>query len=80
MCPRCRKDLTEHVRGHLYCCPVLPSEIKLKAQAVRESARRLIKQSQQLADSSDLLIREAEAMLFAHQQMLRDAMRRRITG
>lgn len=79
LCPRCRKDLTEYVREHLYRCPILPSEIRLKAQAVRESAQQLIKRSQQLADSSDLLIREAEAMLFAHQQILRDAMRRRIT-
>jgi len=77
LCPRCRKDLIENVRAHIYGCSVLPSEIKLKAQAVRASAQHLIKESQQLADNSDVLIREAEAALFAHQQILRDAMRRR---
>jgi hypothetical protein len=77
MCPRCRQDLTETVRAHLFRCATLPSEIRLRAQAVREAAQRLVKESQQLRDASDVLIREAEAMLFKMQRALREAMSRR---
>jgi len=61
MCPRCRQDLTEAVRAHLFRCAMLPSEIRLRAQAVREAAQRLVKETQQV------LIREAEAALFEKQ-------------
>ena len=64
MCPRCRKDLIENVRGHLSGCATLPSEVRLRAQAVREAAQRLVKHSQELRDNADVLIREAEAALF----------------
>ena len=64
-CPRCRKALTENVRSHLYGCAMLPAEVRLRAQAVREAAQRLVKETQQLRDRSDVLIREAEAALFA---------------
>jgi hypothetical protein len=77
ICPRCRKDLTENVRAHLYGCPAPPSEIQLAAQTVRDAAQHLITQNQQLADNLDVLIREGEAALFAAQQTLRAAMRRR---
>jgi len=73
-CPRCRKGLTENVRTHLYGCAMLPSEIRLQAQAVREAAQRLVKESQQIRDKSDILIREAEAALFEKQRALRNAM------
>src|SRR2546427_4289426 len=39
ICPRCRKDLTENVRTHLYGCAKLPVEVRLRAQALREAAQ-----------------------------------------
>jgi hypothetical protein len=77
LCPRCRKDLTESIRGHFYSCVTLPSEMKQRTQEVRDAAQLLIKRSQELADQSDVLIREAEALLFERQQALRIAMSRR---
>jgi hypothetical protein len=77
MCPRCRKDLTENVRAHLYRCATVPAEVRLAAQAVRETAMRLVKQSHQLVDGADGLFREAETALFASQQALRAAMSRK---
>lgn len=77
MCPRCRRDLTQAVRAHLFRCLMLPSEIKLRAQEVREAAQRLVKESQQLHDKSDVLLREAEAALFNRQRALREAMSKR---
>src|SRR5262249_16370714 len=77
MCPRCRQDLTEAVRAHLFRCAWLPSEVRLKAKAVREAAQRLVKEAQQLRDRSDVLIREAEAALFERQRALREAMSKR---
>jgi len=76
-CPRCRKALTENVRTHLYGCAMLPSEVRLRAQAVREAAQHLVKQSHELHDTSDRLMREAEALLFERQRALREAMSRR---
>src|SRR5215467_3517017 len=77
VCPRCRNDLTASARAHLFGCAMLPSEVRLRAQAVREAAQRLVKQSQQACDRSDILIREAEAALFESQRALREAMSRR---
>ena len=77
MCPRCRQDLTEAVRAHLFRCAMLPSEIRLRAQAVREAAQRLVKETQQVSDRSDVLIREAEIALFEKQRALREAMSKR---
>jgi len=51
---------------------MLPEEIRRRAQAVREAAQYLTKESRELRDTSDVLIREAEAALHA----LREAMRR----
>jgi hypothetical protein len=56
---------------------MLPSEIRLRVQAVREAAQRLVKGIQQLSDRSDVLIREAEAALFKKQRALREAMSKR---
>lgn len=78
LCPRCRKDLTENVRAHLYGCVMLPSEVRLRAQAVREAAQHLVKRSQQLRDKADVTIREAEVALFESQQALRAAIKRRM--
>jgi len=77
LCPRCRADLTENVRGHLFTCVTLPSEIRRRTQDVRDAAQRLIKQSRQTIERSDVLIREAEAHLQERQQALRAAMARR---
>jgi len=77
LCPRCRTDLTASVRAHLFSCHVLPDEIRRRAQEVRSAAQVLIKHSQELADRSDVLIREAEAHLFERQQALRVAMAKR---
>ena len=76
-CPRCRKALTENVRTHVYGCARLPSEVRLMAQAVRQAAQHLVKQSQQARDRADVLIREAEALLFERQRALREVMSRR---
>ena len=76
VCPRCRSDLTESVRGHLFGCVVLPSEMRLRAQEVREAAKILIKRSQELLGKADVLIREAEAHLLERQQALRAVMKR----
>jgi hypothetical protein len=73
LCPRCRQDLTENVRAHVFRCMYVPFEIRSQAQAVREAALRLVRQSL-LADRSDALIRKAEAHLFERQQALRVAM------
>src|SRR4029453_17465535 len=78
MCPRCRQDLTEAVRAHLFRCAMLPSEVRLRAQAVREAAQRLGKCAQELRDKADVLIREAEAKLFESRQALRAAMSKRL--
>jgi len=77
MCPRCRRELTEAVRAHLFRCAMLPSEIRLRVQAVREAAQRLVKEIQQLSDRSDVLIREAESALLEKQRALREAMSKR---
>jgi hypothetical protein len=77
MCPRWRRELTEAVRTHLFRCAMLPSEIRLRVQAVREAAQRLVKETQQLGDKSDALIREGELALFEKQRALREAMSKR---
>ena len=77
LCPRCRRDLTESARAHLYGCAMLPAEMRRRAQAVREAAQHLVKQSQLLSDKADVLIREAEAALFESQRALREAISRR---
>jgi hypothetical protein len=77
MCSRCRTDLTESARAHVYACTMLPSEVRLKAQAVRDAARHLMKRSQELYDAADVQMREAEAALFEAQKALRVSMRKR---
>jgi len=77
LCPRCHRDLTQTARAHMYGCAMLPSEVRHRAQAVREAAQQLVKESQQLRDKADVLIREAEAVLFERQRALKQAMSRR---
>jgi hypothetical protein len=57
-----------------------PTEVRRRAQAVREAAKNLVKQAQQLHGLADVLIREAEAALFARQRSLREEMSKRITA
>jgi hypothetical protein len=71
VCPWCHADLTDSVRAHLYGCAMLPVEVRRRAQAAREAERNLVKQSHRLSDAADVLMREAEAALYA----LREAMR-----
>ena len=70
LCPRCRRDLTDSVRTHLYGCAMLPEEVRRRAQAMREAARTLGKETRLMRDTSDVLMREAEAALAS----LREAM------
>jgi hypothetical protein len=67
-CPRCHTDLTDSIRAHLYGCAMLPVEVRRRAQAAREAARSLVKQS---AQEHAELVAEAEAALYA----LRDTIR-----
>jgi hypothetical protein len=80
LCPRCRRDLTEAVRSHVFRCSMLPAEVRSRAVALRAAAQRLVKESQQTRDRSDVLIREAEAALFETQRALRTAMSRGATS
>jgi hypothetical protein len=79
LCPRCRTDLTASVRAHLFSCPVLPAEVQRRTQEVRDAAQMLVKRNQQVGDTPDVLIREAEAHLLARQQALRRAMANQLT-
>jgi hypothetical protein len=58
-CRWCHTDLTDSIRAHRYGCAMLPAEVRRRAQAAREAAQSLV------------LLREAEAALYA----LRDTMR-----
>lgn len=80
LCPRCRRDLTENIRAHVYSCVTLPSELRQRTQDVRDAAQILIKRSKELSDSSDVLIRKAEAHLLESQRALRAAMAKRQTS
>jgi len=50
---------------------MLPDEIRLRAQEAREAARRAAKDSAQLRDQGDALIREAEAAIAALRETMR---------
>jgi hypothetical protein len=70
-CSWCHADLTDSIRAHLYGCALLPVAVRRRAQVARAAAQRLVQQSGQLSDRADVLLREAEAALYA----LRDTMR-----
>jgi len=44
-------------------CAKLPAEVRLRAQALREAAQCLARQSQELEENADVRIREAETAL-----------------
>jgi hypothetical protein len=56
---------------------IVPANVRLAAQRVCEAAQRLVKQSHQLLDKSDVMRRETEAALYASQLALQTAMARR---
>ena len=76
LCPSCRQDLTESIRAHLDACTIMPEDVRRRARAVRAAAEKLVKQSNELADHADVLMREAEATIAA----LRDTRRRPATN
>lgn len=63
LCPRCRADLIESVRAHLYNCAVLPAAVLQRAREAREVAQRLVKRDGELGDGADVLMRELEVAL-----------------
>jgi hypothetical protein len=70
-CPRCREDLTDSVRAHLYSCAMLPAEVRRRAQEIRAASQQLVKHAGQLPDRADVLMREAAIAM----ALLRDAMK-----
>ena len=60
-CPDCRTDLTEIIRAHLVVCAELPEQLRRRVRVAREAAQRLLKQTQQLSDRTELLRRETDA-------------------
>src|SRR4029450_1389442 len=72
-CPWCHTDLTDSIRAHLYDCAMLPAAVRSRAQAAREAAQSLVKRSHQLSDAADVLLREAEAALYALRATMRQA-------
>ena len=63
LCPRCRANLIGSVRSHLYSCAMLPATVRQRARDSRDAARRLVKQSRELGDRADVLMRELESTL-----------------
>ena len=59
-CPRCRADLTDRLRAHLYDCALLPANLRRRARETRELSRMLVKHNHQLRDAADVLLREVE--------------------
>jgi len=68
------------MRAHLDGCAMLRAEVRRRAQAAREAARTLLKCSRQLSDAADVLLREAEAALYALRDTMRQAPTRSATS
>jgi hypothetical protein len=77
-CPKCRRDLTDGIRAHLYSCGMLPSAVRRRAQEARAAAQRVVKQSNQVYDRADVLVREAEALRDELKRSVPEALRRLI--
>ena len=71
LCPRCRADLTQVVRAHLYGCTMLPEIVRLKARQAREAAQKLVKESGQVSPTAYVLMAEAEAAIAALRETMR---------
>jgi len=76
LCPQCRQDLTDGVRAHLYKCDMVSEEVRRRAQAVRVASERLVKESSEPGDASDVLRQDVGTAL----QALQEAMRRSSPG
>jgi hypothetical protein len=72
LCPKCRADLTTSLRSHLYSCALVPKDVRARAADARDAARRLVKESDQLSDRADVLMREAEAAVNALRATMRN--------
>ena len=70
--PNWLTDLTDSTREHLYACTMLPEAVRVKAQEVREIARKLVKEGERITSVAYVLIAEAEAAIAA----LRETMQR----
>lgn len=73
LCPRCRLDLTERLRDHLYGCTLLPGEVRWRAREARAAAQQAVKHSHELSDRADVLMREAEAAIAALRKTMQRA-------
>ena len=76
--PEVPERLTDGIRAHLYSCTMLPAAVRRRAQETRAAAQRLVKQSNQLYDRADVLLREAEVLRGALKLSAPDALRRLI--
>ena len=76
-CPWCHADLVDSVRAHLDGCTMLPAEVRRRAKLAREAARLLVKRSQELNGSADVLMREAESALHELRRTIRESPRPR---
>jgi len=54
---------------------MLPAEVRRRAQALREAARHLVKESHQLRDKAEVLIQEAEAAVEENRRGLWQALK-----
>jgi hypothetical protein len=71
--PNWRTDLTDSTREHLYACTMLlPEAVRVRAQEVREIARKLFKEGERISSVAYVRIAEAEAAIAA----LRETMQR----
>jgi len=52
---------------------MLPGEVRRRAREARAAAQRLVKNSHQLSDRADVLMREAEAGLMEDRKLLQNA-------
>src|SRR5262249_20450839 len=75
LCPQCRRDLSENVLSHVYGCTVMPDEVRQRAEALRQVAQRLVKESRQVRDNADVLIRQAEAAVEESRRALWQALK-----
>jgi hypothetical protein len=75
LCPKCRQDVTESIRTHLYGCGMVPAEVRHRARLAREAAQRLVKRTHELVDRADVLMREAESALAVLRETMRQSLK-----
>lgn len=52
VCPKCRTDLTEAARSHLYICGMLPREVRRRSLALCRAAADLLRESRAILETS----------------------------